>query len=66
MFVTHNLYEAIYLSNRVVVMSARPGRVERIFDIPFSYPRTPELRQSPDFVELSVEISSCLREGANA
>ncbi|MCD4852027.1 ABC transporter ATP-binding protein [Arthrobacter sp. AK01] len=65
-FVTHNLYEAIYLSNRVVVMSARPGRVERIFDVPFAYPRTPELRRTHEFTALSVEISECLRERANA
>jgi len=65
-FVTHNLYEAIYLSNRVVVMSARPGRIERIFDVPFSYPRTPELRQTPEFIALSLEISDCLRDGVHA
>lgn len=61
-FVTHNLYEAVYLSRRVVVMSPRPGRIERIFDVPFPYPRTPELRATPEFSALSQEISLCMRE----
>lgn len=61
-FVTHNLYEAVYLSHRVVVMSPRPGRVERIFDIPFAYPRSPDLRATPEFSALGAEIAGCLRE----
>ncbi|MBL3687428.1 ABC transporter ATP-binding protein [Leucobacter zeae] len=61
-FVTHNLYEAVFLSHRVVVMSPRPGRIERIFEIPFAYPRTEELRSDPEFMRLSQEISDCLRE----
>lgn len=63
-FVTHNLYEAIYLSHRVVVMSARPGRIEKIFDIPFEFPRSPELRSTSGFTELSKEIGKFLREGS--
>jgi NitT/TauT family transport system ATP-binding protein len=62
-FVTHNLYEAIYLSHRVVVMSARPGCVEKIFTVPFDYPRTPDLRSTPEFSSLAAEVSACLREG---
>ncbi|MBO2455747.1 ABC transporter ATP-binding protein [Actinomadura barringtoniae] len=61
-FVTHNLYEAIYLSHRVVVMSPRPGRIERIFEIPFEYPRSPELRSTPEFSALGAEVAACLRE----
>lgn len=61
-FVTHNLYEAVFLSHRVVVMSPRPGRIVKIFDVPFDYPRTEELRSDPKFVELGHEISDCLRE----
>jgi len=63
-FVTHNLYEAIYLSHRVVVMSARPGRIEKIFDIPFDFPRSPELRSTAEFAALSKEIGKFLREGS--
>ncbi|TAM66554.1 MAG: ABC transporter ATP-binding protein [Microbacteriaceae bacterium] len=64
LFVTHNLYEAVFLSHRVVVMSARPGRIQQIFDIPFDFPRREEIRHDPTFVELSQEISQCLREAA--
>lgn len=62
-FVTHNLYEAVYLSQRVVVMSARPGRIKKIFDIPFDFPRRPVLRSTHEFAALSAEISHYLREG---
>lgn len=61
-FVTHNLYEAVFLSHRVVVMSPRPGRIVKIFDVPFAYPRSQELRADPKFVALGQEISDCLRE----
>lgn len=63
-FVTHNLYEAVFLSRRVVVMSARPGRIVRIFDVPFDYPRQESLRSDPAFNQLTQEISDCLREAA--
>jgi NitT/TauT family transport system ATP-binding protein len=62
-FVTHNLYEAVYLSHRVVVMSARPGRIVKIFDVPFDFPRGPEVRASAEFSDLALAISSCLRQG---
>jgi NitT/TauT family transport system ATP-binding protein len=54
LFVTHDLDEAIYLSNRIVVMGARPGRIKRIMQIPFFYPRKdlPELRDEPEFQEI--------------
>ncbi|MFF5261671.1 ABC transporter ATP-binding protein [Actinomadura viridis] len=60
-FVTHNLDEAILLSDRIVLMSARPGRVRRVFDVPFDRPRTPELRKDSGFVTLEDEIWSELR-----
>lgn len=65
LFVTHNLYEAVFLSHRVVVMSARPGQIAKIFEVPFEYPRTESLRSAPEFMELTQEISDCLREVAN-
>ncbi|GAB2550421.1 ABC transporter ATP-binding protein [Leucobacter ruminantium] len=61
-FVTHNLFEAVFLSHRVVVMSPRPGRIVKVFDIPFEYPRKEELRADPEFQALCQEISDCLRE----
>jgi len=63
LFVTHNLYEAVYLSSRVIVMSPRPGRVVADIDVPLPYPRTPDVRQSPDFGEISARVSNALRGG---
>ena len=61
LFVTHSIYEAVYLSTRVVVMSPRPGRIVAEFSIPFSYPRGPEVRFSPEFAQIASNISSALR-----
>lgn len=60
-FVTHSVAEAVYLSSRVVVMAARPGRVKEVFDVPFGYPRGPELRYDPAFAELTGRVSESLR-----
>lgn len=56
MFITHDVDEAVYLANRVVVMAARPGRIHKIIDIDLPYPRTEEVRLSPEFAELRNEI----------
>jgi NitT/TauT family transport system ATP-binding protein len=61
LFITHSIFEAVYLSTRVVVMSARPGRIVATFDVPFGYPRSPELRFDADFGALSGEVSHALR-----
>ena len=63
MFVTHSIAEAVYLSSRVLVMSPRPGRIVAEIEIPFAYPRSPELRYDPEFARLSSEVSHALREG---
>ncbi len=60
-FVTHSIYEAVYLSTRVVVMSARPGRIVAEFDIPFPYPRGPEVRFSAEFAQIAGKVSYALR-----
>ena len=60
-FVTHNLDEAILLSDRIALMSARPGRVRRVVDVPFARPRTAELRKDPEFVRLEEELWTELR-----
>jgi NitT/TauT family transport system ATP-binding protein len=62
LFVTHNVYEAIYLSSRVVVMSTRPGTILQEVEVPFPYPRTPELRATTKFAELGGIVSAALRE----
>ena len=58
--VTHNIAEAVYLSNRVVVMSPRPGKITDIIDIPFKQ-RTPDIRTQPKFSKLVNEIAGKLR-----
>jgi NitT/TauT family transport system ATP-binding protein len=61
LFITHSIAEAVFLSTRVLVMSARPGRIVGDFAVPFAYPRRPELRFDPAFAELSGHVSESLR-----
>src|SRR5213078_2502769 len=62
-FVTHDLEEAIALSDRVVVMTAGPGTVKEVYDIDLPRPRqVPEIRFEPRFVELYEEIWNTLRD----
>ena len=61
LFITHSIGEAVFMSTRVLVMSARPGRIVAEFDVPFGYPRKPELRFDPAFAELSGRVSAELR-----
>jgi NitT/TauT family transport system ATP-binding protein len=61
LYITHAIDEAIYLSDRVIVMSARPGRIRREITMPFSRPRDPAIRTHPDFHRLSDEIWLLLR-----
>ena len=55
-FITHDVDEAVILAQRVVIMSARPGRIKRIVDIDMPYPRTQDIKTSPKFIELKNEI----------
>ncbi len=61
LFVTHNLDEAILLADRVVVMSARPGRVVATYPVPFPRPRSADLRGTEAFAQLENEIWQVLR-----
>ena len=56
-FVTHSLAEAVFLSDRVVLMSARPGRIHKIYDIDLPRPRNEETRLSDAFLALVAEIN---------
>jgi NitT/TauT family transport system ATP-binding protein len=62
-FVTHSISEAVFLSTRVVVMSARPGRIVGIVDVDLPQPRTIDTREEPQFAELIRDVRRLLREG---
>jgi NitT/TauT family transport system ATP-binding protein len=60
MFVTHSIAEAVYLSDAVVVFSKRPAVIADYIDVPLAYPRTAEIRYSPEFTELEHRASRAL------
>lgn len=62
MFVTHSVAEAVFLSNRIVVMSADPGRFHAEVRVDFPDPRRPELRTKPEFQAKVNEVSHLLHE----
>jgi NitT/TauT family transport system ATP-binding protein len=62
LFVTHQIEEAIYLSDRVMVMTKRPGRAKKIFPIDLPRPRDYEMRVTPKFNELKLEIWNELKD----
>ncbi len=64
LFVTHSIPEAVFLSSRVVVLSPRPGRIDRIVEINLPRPRAPQMRFLPRFFELVTEVRQALREDA--
>jgi NitT/TauT family transport system ATP-binding protein len=61
-FVTHSIPEAVFLSDRVVVMSPRPGRIEAIVEIDLPRPRDVKTREDPRFFALATEVRERLRE----
>ncbi|HYH91574.1 MAG TPA: ABC transporter ATP-binding protein [Candidatus Saccharimonadales bacterium] len=62
MFITHSIPEAVLLSDRVIVMSARPGRIMKTLDIDLPRPRTEAIRESPAFFEYDTELRRLLLE----
>ncbi len=66
MLITHSVEEAIFLASRVVVVTARPARIKEIVDVPFSYPRTEELRDCRAFAELRARVSRLVMDEYNA
>ena len=65
-FVTHNIAEAVFLADRVMVMSPRPGRLERIFEIDLPRPRPLEVTRRPIFIVLVSAIMVSIYHGAGA
>jgi NitT/TauT family transport system ATP-binding protein len=61
-FITHQINEAVYLADRVVVMSPRPGRIKDVFQIPFERPRTLSLKRDPQFLEIEDAIWQLVEE----
>jgi NitT/TauT family transport system ATP-binding protein len=62
-FVTHNISEAIFLADRVVVMTPRPGRLARVYDIELPRPRTIEMMFEARFIELIQDIKRTVESG---
>jgi len=62
LFITHDIEEAIFLSEKVNVMTARPGRIKAEIPIPLPRPRTPEMMASPTFHALVRQLKSLIRE----
>ena len=60
-FVTHSISEAVFLSSRIVVMTPRPGKIERIIEVDLPYPRDERVRESQRFFELTSEVRDALK-----
>ncbi|RKX36113.1 MAG: ABC transporter ATP-binding protein [Verrucomicrobia bacterium] len=61
LFVTHSVREAVFLSNRIVVLAANPGRIHEVVEVPLTYPRTNETRDSNAYLRVVSEVSHVLR-----
>ncbi len=62
LLITHSVDEAIYLSSRIVVVTARPAKIRTIVDVPFGYPRTEAVQSDPRFAALRSEIRALVME----
>lgn len=62
-FVTHSIPEAVYLSTKIVVMSPRPGRITDVIESPLPKERPLDIRDTPEFIEISHRVREGLRAG---
>jgi NitT/TauT family transport system ATP-binding protein len=62
LFITHDIEEAIFLSDRIFVMTARPGRIKAEIAVPLPRPRTPEMTASGEFIAMVQRLKSLIRE----
>jgi NitT/TauT family transport system ATP-binding protein len=62
-FVTHSIPEAVFLSNKIVVMSPRPGRIIDVIETNFAHDRTLGIRETPEFLKIAHRVREGLREG---
>jgi NitT/TauT family transport system ATP-binding protein len=60
-FVTHSVEEAIFIGNRIVVVTARPARLHEVIDVPFGFPRKAEIRTSPEFTAIRRHVEQLVR-----
>jgi ABC-type nitrate/sulfonate/bicarbonate transport system ATPase subunit len=60
-FITHDVEEAIFLGDRVYVMTAAPGRIKAVVDVPFPKPRQIEIVTAPQFVEIKDRVLHLIR-----
>jgi NitT/TauT family transport system ATP-binding protein len=63
LFVTHSIEEAIYLADRIAVITPRPAEIDRFIDVPFERPRNESIKSLPEFLDMRQEIWSLLKEG---
>lgn len=61
LFITHNVFESVYLSNKVAVMTPSPGKIETTMNVPLAYPRVPEIRTDAEFSSLVAAVSEKLK-----
>ncbi len=64
MFITHAIDEAVFLADRVAVMTTHPGRLKAVIDVPLSRPRSDATRAQPEFQALNQHIWSLIRDEA--
>jgi len=65
-FITHNIAEAVFLADRIMVMSPRPGRLQHVYAIDFPRPRPLDLTTTQAFIALVAEIKASIDHGGGA